>query len=303
MSSVEYPISPQSPLQISPQSPTETPPQDKVITDSYMEDSIKQQEINEIYYKKLDQYFKLKQKYEKKLNNSKNSILKNDDLNKKEKIKRIRNLKPKCINCKKPIGTIFEIDKGVYKAYCGSTTSPCKLNIELKRQQTINMYEYKNITQNEIRNKQNDMINMKFHLLFGFLNEDEMIEIYNIIKQQYSDELDFYNSLDNLITNTKNEKEKKEVINNYQKIYYDDINSIKKNIREFLTTNNIALVKDAIESYFNVKDAQENIRKHKYDSYFVETHDNIHYLIKDKINIENREHNIYNPEVISFVTK
>jgi hypothetical protein len=319
MSTIEYPVSPQSPLQFSPQSPTSSPPyvaqsfpqsptspppqQKLVVDDTFMEQQLRQKETNEIYYKKLDQYFKLKQKYEKKLTNSKNSILKNEDLNKKQKIKRIRNLKPTCINCKKPVGTVFEIDDGVYKAYCGSTTSPCKLNIELKRQQTINMYEYKNDIQNDIRNKQNDMIISKFQLLFGFMNEDEMVDIYKVIKQQYTDDLEFYNLLDNLITSISNSKEKKTNINNYQKIYYDDINTIKKGVREYLTTNNIALVKDAIETYLNVRNAQENIRNNKYESYFVETNENKHYLIKNKINIENREHNVDEPEIISFVTK
>ncbi len=296
-------IPPQSPTEIPPQSPTEIPPQDGVITDSYIEDNIKQQEINEQYYKKLDQYFKLKLKYEKKLKNSKNSILKDEELNKKQKIKRIRNLKPKCINCKKPVGTVFEIDNGVYKAYCGSTTSPCKLDIELKRQNTINIYDYKNDIQNDIRNKQNDMIISKFQLLFGFMNEDEMVQIYTLIKQQYNDDLEFYNLLSTLIENTSNKKEKNENIYNSQKIYYENIKSIKQNIREYLTTNNIALVKDAIETYLTVKIEQEHIRNNKYESYFIEEQNNKYYLIKKNINIENKEHNVDEPEVVQFVTK
>ena len=53
------------------------------------------------FLEKLEEYYKLKNDYETKLQTKKNSILKDDTLTMKEKQEKYNKLKINCINCKK----------------------------------------------------------------------------------------------------------------------------------------------------------------------------------------------------------
>lgn len=265
-----------------------------------------EKETNTEYYEKLDKYFKLKQKYEKKIKTTNLSIINNTDLSKKEKIKKIRSIQYPCINCKRKVGSNFILDNRTYKAYCGSTDTPCSLNIELKRPTITNIYNAKSSAFEDMKDTQNDMIIAKLQLLFGFMNEDEMVEIYTSIKDVYKTNLDYYDLLDEFVKNIENKQEKKTIVSQAQTKYYDSIKDLKQLVREYLTTNNSSLLTDAIETYIqDIKPNQLLIRQNKYDDYFIDE-DNENHIIqlrKIKKNIENTEYNIDEPEIIQFTTK
>ena len=55
----------------------------------------------------VNEYYKLKNKYETEINNNKRRIINNKSLSNKEKRSEFQKLKPKCVNCHRPGGTIF----------------------------------------------------------------------------------------------------------------------------------------------------------------------------------------------------
>jgi hypothetical protein len=57
----------------------------------------------------LNNYFKLKLNYEKKIKQNKKSIMKNKRLSNRDKRSEFLKLKPKCISCDRPGGTIFKV--------------------------------------------------------------------------------------------------------------------------------------------------------------------------------------------------
>ena len=57
----------------------------------------------------LNEYYKLKSKYENEIMKSKKIIMNDSSLSSKEKRQKYLQLKPKCINCKRPGGTIFSV--------------------------------------------------------------------------------------------------------------------------------------------------------------------------------------------------
>ena len=62
------------------------------------------------YIEQLNEYYKLKEKYDSSKEKLKSSILYGDENRKtswKEKRSEYQQLKPKCINCKRPVGSIF----------------------------------------------------------------------------------------------------------------------------------------------------------------------------------------------------
>ena len=98
----------------------------------------------------LNEYYKLKNKYESDFNKDKQKIIKNKGLSWKEKKSEFKQLKPKCINCKRPVGTIFSVkhlgkendDSRELKAICGSLTEPCNLNITINPGVTYNLINH-----------------------------------------------------------------------------------------------------------------------------------------------------------------
>ena len=87
------------------------------------------------YLDELNAYFRLKQKYEKKLDDEKQSIIKNSDLTPREKRQKYQQNRVRCVNCRQTGGTIFSQKRNVYSAVCGNTTKPCNLKINIVRQE------------------------------------------------------------------------------------------------------------------------------------------------------------------------
>ena len=90
----------------------------------------------------LNEYFKLKRTYENKIMANKKKIINNSTLSNREKRSEYLKLKPKCINCQRPGGTIFknisfketdnEESYRQYNAQCGIIADPCNLDIKIQ---------------------------------------------------------------------------------------------------------------------------------------------------------------------------
>jgi hypothetical protein len=67
------------------------------------------EEINIDIKDALNEYFRLKNKFDNEITLNKKKIMNNPTLSKREKRSEFLKLKPKCINCKRPskLGTIF----------------------------------------------------------------------------------------------------------------------------------------------------------------------------------------------------
>ena len=132
----------------------------------------------------MDRYYELKHRYEKALNARKLKIKKNEDLTLKEKRALIKKIVPKCVNCGKAGGTVFEEKNGMLKAVCASKT-PCDLNINLKRKQ------YENVRDLEIKNDKTSenlkmrIIMTKLDYLFGVnKSKDDIVDKFNTLKNE-----------------------------------------------------------------------------------------------------------------------
>ena len=93
----------------------------------------------------INEFYKLKNKYETDFYKKKKEIISDNDLSSKEKKAQFKKLKPKCINCKKPGGTLFSVllfnepeEFRQFKAICGVITDPCNLHIDIR----VGKYEF-----------------------------------------------------------------------------------------------------------------------------------------------------------------
>ena len=131
---------------------------------------------NKDFYEALDQYYKLKTNYENNSEKDKLKIIKDPSKSWKEKRMEFKKLKPKCINCRRPVGTRFtrtfdaEDQCVILKAICGSLSEPCSLHIELKSTKTELYPELIHGLEQDIREDKKEIINNKKKIIFNYIN-------------------------------------------------------------------------------------------------------------------------------------
>jgi hypothetical protein len=259
----------------------------------------------------FNEYYKLKNKYESDYNKDKQKIIKNKMMSWKEKRDEFKQLKPKCINCKRPVGTIFSIKKSgdpkndyrELKAVCGSLTEPCTLNILINAGITYNILDHIKELEKDIEDYKNEIIEYKNKLLFGYVQSETVIENFEKIKEAINDTSfllninyeHLFDIVDNKATNESIAKLKEEI--------YVFINEIKESMKNFDTTKNVQFVRDSIDIYVNQMETKlQELSKLKYKVNLVEFDESegIYRLIQKKNGIADLE-DVYVPsEVLNF---
>ena len=90
-------------------------------------------EEKELLEKTLNEFYTLKERYNNDIQKIKHGLTAKYGINNSSQKKRDEYLKhkPKCVNCKRNVGTIFSDKDRVLKAICGDKDDPCTLNIEI----------------------------------------------------------------------------------------------------------------------------------------------------------------------------
>jgi len=259
----------------------------------------------------FNEYYKLKNKYESDYNKDKQKIIKNKQMSWKEKRNEFKQLKPKCINCKRPVGTIFSIkhsgepndDFRELKAICGSLSEPCTLNININAGVTYNMMEHIKELEKDIENYKNEIIEYKNKLLFGYTKTETAVENFDKIKEAINDTSfllninyeHLFDIVDNKITNETIAKLKEEV--------YILINEIKMSIKKFDSTGNVQFIRDSVDIYVNQMGSKlKELLNLKYKVNLVEFDESegVYRLIQKKTGIADLEDSYIAPSVINF---
>lgn len=156
------------------------------------------------YGELLNDFYELKKKYDKNYDRMKKKIQNNDELSREQKREKIKSLRPKCIKCKKPVGTIFEIKHDSLRAMCGANNpqmanegyKPCSLNVNIKKPIIINL----ETGIKEVRAKRDQLLEQitlnKVHLLYEPREKQielvEQIEQMKLAYREQSDLLELY---------------------------------------------------------------------------------------------------------------
>jgi len=263
----------------------------------------------------IDNYYKLKSKYDEQIKKNKQGLINNPKLSIREKRRQYKEYKPKCINCQRPVGTIFSIkynesdDSRNMLSLCGDRVNPCNLNININLGNYILLPDVLKINEEDIEYVKNNIILDKNKLLFGLIETENALQVF----EEYKEEINAINTLleyylesyNNLVNN----KEKNEELNKNIELLNINIISIKKAIENFNSTNDIQYVKDAVDIYINnlqINSKNNNIVKKiqelKYKQNYVEydNDDNTYHLIQNKVGIEDLEIDVRESQIISF---
>lgn len=257
----------------------------------------------------LNNYYKFKSNYEESFQKEKTNIINNVNLSWKEKRGEFKNYKPKCINCKRPVGTIFsrtydekEFSR-VLKALCGDITDPCSLNI------TLNIGYYETIP-NIIKTDEKDIENLKIsvikdknNLLFDYITTEIALDNFDKFKNEIMEISTSLEAVKEIWMNIIENDEKKNNLQKLQEESYILIDSIKKLIQDYSNNNNNTLVQDAVTIYVNqLVPKLKQISNMKYEVNKVEfiEDENIFRLIQIENSISHKEYNYGKPEIIHY---
>jgi hypothetical protein len=225
----------------------------------------------------LNEYFRLKEKFESEINVNKRKIINNITLSKREKRAEFLKLMPKCINCKRPSkkGTLFSImynpsnDKTdafrIFKTSCGNVVDPCNLNIEIH----IGKYEHLDeeiiSVRDDITKYKNKIIDDKNKLLFGLMTTETALENFDNNKSYVNDMTGIYENYLDAWKNKVENPQKKIELEEALVQSYQSINSIKDCIKKMNENNDKQYAVDAANIYYTILHPLLNkIRQLKY---------------------------------------
>lgn len=233
------------------------PKDDKPRTNELEEESKEENIEIDSNNEKMNIYFKLKQKYNEDRINDIIDPVRSTNVSKKTKREQMTKIKPKCVNCKRRVGTIFntkfnrETNIRQLIATCGSTESPCALNIELELNPVYLLPDLVRNTRAKMTELQNTVIKTKNDLLFGYINQDDAINKFDHLKTEMdNNNIQMETHLFNLLDITHNtDKEMK--VKQLQQTFYINIKEYKQFLNLYEETGNMIHIKNANEYYIN----------------------------------------------------
>lgn len=262
----------------------------------------------------MNEYFKLKEKFESQMNVNKRKIINNPTLSNREKRSEYLKLMPKCVNCKRPSkkGTIFSItyhqaddkvsEHRVFKAICGDLVDPCNLHIEINTGIYQPLDQELDVIINEIKEAKNNIINDKNKLLFGLITTETAIENFDNNKTYISDLTSIYENYLDIWNKQIDNYDKKIELDEVLVQSYEHINNIKDCIKKMNKMNDQQFAVDAATIYnTNLKPLLNKIRHLKYKVNEVYNDDNNYCrLIQKKYTIDDILISGYNHKVVAY---
>ena len=215
----------------------------------------------------INDYYKLKAKYDESIMKIKKKIKNNTTLTKKYKQKEFANTKFKCVNCNQYGGTIFDMKKNNLSAICGASNK-CDLNISIDKKTYYNIRDEKTNVEEEINLLKRDIIKTKLDFLFNYIDEKEVTNEFTIQKEDYDTfskgliitQKQYIDIVDNI--------EKTNLLKESIKILHEKILEIKDLEKQYIETMNTQLLEDIITIYkIDIIPLNNKIRNLKYSYY------------------------------------
>jgi hypothetical protein len=206
----------------------------------------------------LNDFYKLKSKYEDINAKNRKAIINNSQLSKKEKQREFQRLKPKCINCKKTGGTLFTnalIDKRdssrKLSAVCGVKENPCNLKMVIKISPYYLLSGILTEQEQDIKEYKNKIIALKNSILFGYSTLEKVMHQFDEYKKLISNSMEIYSSyLEEYSSVTDNKATKEETTRKKIEIQ-GFISNIKDAVSEFNKTTDAQFIIDATNIYID----------------------------------------------------
>lgn len=267
-------------------------------------DKNEKNEMDDTVLDKINEFYKLKNEYEMKIQTQKNSILKDNTLTLKQKQDKYRKIKANCISCGRKVGSIFETTGNMLTAICGDKSSPCKLTIKINRGGYLNLEELIDVFQTGVDELKEEIITAKLDLLFGYEKENKTLDRFTTLKDELAQDLESVMEYKTRYIEISANLDNKAELNSKITAFYNKVSMVKSTIEEFNETGKIQLIKDMVFLYDSeMVPLLDEIRNLKYKYMTVETDNDTdtHKLIKKTFTLQDMMYNMEAPVVESFV--
>ena len=256
----------------------------------------------------INDYYKLKRDYESSIDKEVKKLDKG--LSIQEKRKEFKKLKPKCIDCNRPVGTTFSIafdkakDGRILSAVCGDKVDPCNLNINIFLGYTETYPEIIKGLENDIKKIKNEIIVDKNKLLFGFITTEQALDNFDSYSSTIGEKTERLTSVLELYLNETDNTEVNETIRTLQSEIYLTIGYIKDAMTSYDRTNNSQFVQDSVNIFVNqLTPKMTQLMNLKYNYNNVELENGVFRLVQKKTSIEQIELTYNDSTVNSFEYK
>lgn len=260
----------------------------------------------------VNDFYQLKRIYEDDKQKLILKIITHPNKTKEQKKKAIEDVKLRCVDCGKPVGTKFSTkydekkDGRMLTAVCGDMVSPCGLNIKIFCGNTETYGSLIQMLEKEIEALKTKIIDEKNKLLFGFISNESAVETFDDYKKDLAELTERLASLLELYSSETDNRDTKEAIYKVQEEICKDIYLIKDSMKKFEIENNLQHVKDAVEIYkYKIVSKLNQLAHLEYVSQDVayDEETDSHVLIRRKTNMSSLELTLQDNKVIAFEFK
>jgi hypothetical protein len=180
---------------------------------------------------------------------------------------KIADLKPKCIECGRPVGTVFKKDGRNYIARCGDSKNPCSLDIDLftgEYTQIADMLSYYERLTEIIKEK---IMLDKLKVLFHHITEKEGVELFKTNLDLYTEEKMHMTSLKKEYDDLYFDEERQDKVEDKLRKIQDIHQRIKALFDKASAEASETIVADAMTIYVEeLMPEIENLQLIKYDT-------------------------------------
>jgi hypothetical protein len=256
------------------------------------------------YMESLNTYFEMKTEYQTKVYAMKKQVF-NKAKSKKAAKRLMAELKPKCINCDRPVGSIFSNEGRTYLARCGDAKNPCNLDIKIYAGEFGLLDNFVTSFQNEFQDSKENIIKQKLDTLFNYIGEREAITIFKHYLEEYTEVNTFLKDLMNQYTILNFNEERKEKVQKKM----EHIGAIQERfndlIEKYNDSDNRELLKDAMTVYVNdIKPEMENLQMMKYETMEINKEGNDYVMFQKEYRLEKLDMTFGSyPKVLKFRSK
>jgi len=231
-------------------------------------------EIEAEYYDNLNEYFRLKSKYETDLHEDRETVRKlamKRQMSKPQLRARVAAVKGKCVNCRRRVGSVFKQRDLRYLAYCGDAVEPCNLKIELYRGDYMNRNEMIQYYYEEMEKTKEAIIRTKMDTLFEYISETasttgfkKLVVDYRAMNEMFQEHLAEHNE-------SYFSESRKELARLKQMKLYELERSMEELLETYKTTRSPHVLKELVDAISTeYVPEKEQLRKIRYSTMEVE---------------------------------
>lgn len=203
------------------------------------------------YEEAVSEFFRLKNEYEIKLRKMKRDAYRKAPTKKLGRTA-VLSIKPTCINCKRPVGTIFSnrIDNK-YTVLCGDKENPCKLNIQIFNGGNTYFEELLYTFREHLEEVKERIIRQKLNAIFDYVSEEKSIEMFKNDLETYNSDSNIYKEFLDLYTDYYHNAHNKEMVVKKSHTIFELNEKVQQLLEEYVKTENPQLLRTAVNIQTN----------------------------------------------------